>query len=243
MSAGRRAIRTAPGAASVVCPLDPAVAVVPQLAAMYVPEPFAQTDADELAAVIGAYNFGTLVTAGAQGLFATHLPFVAEASRPMRRLHAHMARANPHWRDIGAGIEALAIFQGPHAYVSASWYASRRVPTWNYIAVHVYGRARILDGPEEVLEVLARTVAHQEADRPRPWRIEDQPKEYIRGMAKGVVALELEVARIEGKAKLSQNVAMADLEGAIAGLIAEGDALSLATAAAMRRACGLEEPD
>ena len=196
----------------------------------------------ELAAE-GDTGIGTLN--GLDGeMIASHVPVLLDGDAAAGgRLIGHVARANPHWRDIGGGIEALAIFQGPHAYVSASWYASRRVPTWNYIAVHVHGRARILDGPEEILEVLARTVAHQEADRPRPWRIEDQPKEYIRGMAKGVVALELEVGRIEGKAKLSQNVARADQEGAIAGLVAEGDALSLATAAAMRRACGLEEPD
>ena len=210
---------------------------------MYIPAAFAEDDPEELAAVIGDHNFGTLFTAGAQGLFATHLPFIADAARPIRRLHAHMARANPHWRDIGAGAEALAIFQGPHAYVSAAWYANRRVPTWNYVAVHVYGRVRVLNRPEEVLDVLARTVAHQESGRPKPWRIEDQPREYILGMAKGVVAVELEVARIEGKRKLSQNVPRADQEGAIAGLVAEGDALSLATAEAMRRACGLEEPE
>jgi transcriptional regulator len=207
---------------------------------MYIPAAFAETDPERLAALIGDYNFGLLVTAGAQGLFATHLPFVADPARPLERLHAHMAKANPQWRDVGEGLDALAIFQGPHAYVSAAWYVNRRVPTWNYTAVHVYGRLRILKRPEEVLDVLARTVAHQEAHRPAPWRIEDQPESYIRGMANGVVALELDVARVEGKAKLSQNVPRADQEGALAGLLREGDALSLATAAAMRRACGLD---
>ena len=231
------------GMQNVACLLDRAAKPCESMAAMYVPDAFAETDPEALAAVIDDHNFGTLLTAGARGLFATHLPFVADRERPIRRLHAHMARANPHWRDIGGGIEALALFQGPHAYVSASWYASRRVPTWNYVAVHVYGRVRVLDRPEETLEVLARTVAHQEAHRTKPWRIEDQPEGYIRGMAKGVVAIEMEVARIEGKAKLSQNVARADLEGAVAGLLAEGDAGSLATAAAMRRACGLDGPD
>ena len=207
---------------------------------MYIPAAFAETDPERLAALIGDYNFGLLVTAGAQGLFATHLPFVADPARPLERLHAHMAKANPQWRDVGEGLDALAIFQGPHAYVSAAWYANRRVPTWNYTAVHVYGRLRILHRPEEVLDVLARTVAHQEAHRAAPWRIEDQPEGYIRGMANGVVALELEVERVEGKAKLSQNVPRADQEGALAGLLREADALSLATAAAMRRACGLD---
>lgn len=211
---------------------------------MYVPAHFAEDDPAELAAILGEHNFATLITAGAQGLFATHLPFVSDPARPLERLRAHMAKANPHWRDIGAGVAALAIFQGPHAYVSAAWYVSRpRVPTWNYVAVHVHGCARLLTGPEEVLETLAWTVAHQEAGRARPWRMEDLPKDYLAGMVKGVVAIELAVERIEGKAKLSQNVPRADQEGAIAGLIAEGDALALATAAAMRHACGLEEPE
>ena len=208
---------------------------------MYVPAAFAQADPETLAAVIADYNFGTLVSAGPQGLFATHLPFVADLARPRELLHAHMAKANPHWRDLADGAEAMAIFQGPHAYVSAAWYATRpKVPTWNYIAVHVYGRVRLRTRPQEILETLALTVRHQEAGRAEPWRMEDQPRQFLDGMAKGVVALELAIDRIEGKFKLSQNVARADQEGAIAGLIGEGDEASLATAEAMRRACGLE---
>jgi transcriptional regulator len=209
--------------------------------AMYIPAAFTETDPERLAATLGAYNFGTLISAGPQGLFATHLPFVPDPARPLELLHAHMAKANPHWRDLGEGAEALAIFQGPHAYVSASWYATRpKVPTWNYIAVHVYGRVRLRTEPEEILETLALTVGHQEAGRQEPWRMGDQPPAFLAGMAKGVVAIELQVTRIEGKAKLSQNVARADQEGAIAGLLREGDEASLATAEAMRRACGIE---
>ena len=208
---------------------------------MYIPAAFAENDPETLAAVIADYNFGTLVSAGPQGLFATHLPFVADPARPRELLHAHMAKANPHWRDFTDGADALAIFQGPHAYISAAWYATRpKVPTWNYIAVHVYGRVRLRTEPQEVLETLALTVRHQEAGRAEPWRMEDQPPSFITGMAKGVVALELEVARMEGKAKLSQNVARADQEGAIAGLLREGDEASVATAEAMHRACGIE---
>ncbi len=208
---------------------------------MYIPQHFAEADPETLAAVLRDYNFGTLITAGPQGLFATHLPFVPDPVRPLERLYAHMAKANPHWRDIGEGAEALAIFQGPHAYVSPAWYRNPpRVPTWNYIAVHVYGRARLRTQPGEVLDTLALTVAHQEDGRAKPWRMTDLPKDYAANMAKGVVALELAVSRVEGKFKLSQNVPRADQEGAIAGLLAEGDAMSEATAAAMRRACGLD---
>ena len=207
---------------------------------MYIPAAFAENDPETLAAVIADYNFGTLVSAGPQGLFATHLPFVADPARPRELLHAHMAKANPHWRDFAeGGGKALAIFQGPHAYISAAWYATRpKVPTWNYIAVHVYGRVRLRTEPHEILETLALTAHHQEAGRAEPWRMEDQPPGFLTGMAKGVVALELAIERIEGKFKLSQNVARADQEGAIAGLLREGDEASLATAEAMRRACG-----
>ena len=208
---------------------------------MYIPAAFAESDPERLAALIGDYNFGTLVSAGRQGLFATHLPFAPDPARPLELLHAHMARTNPHWRDLAEGGEALAIFQGPHAYVSAAWYATRpKVPTWNYVAAHVYGRVRLRTEPQAVLETLALTVRHQEAGRQQPWRMEDQPPAFLAGMAKGVVAFELHVSRIEGKAKLSQNVGRADQEGAIAGLLREGDAPSRATAEAMARACGIE---
>jgi transcriptional regulator len=208
---------------------------------MYIPAHFAETDPGKLAGVIGDHNFGTLISAGSRGLFATHLPFVPDPARPRELLHAHMARANPHWRGLAEGGEALAIFQGPHAYVSAAWYATRpKVPTWNYIAVHVYGRVRLRAEPQEILETLALTVRHQEAGRTQPWRMEDQPEAFLAGMAKGVVALELAIDRVEGKFKLSQNVGRADQEGAIGGLEREGDALSLATAEAMREACGIE---
>ena len=187
---------------------------------MYIPAHFAETDPEKLAAVIGDYNFGTLISAGPRGLFATHLPFVPDPARPRELLHAHMARANPHWRDFVEGGEALAIFQGPHAYVSAAWYATRpKVPTWNYIAVHVYGRVRLRTEPQEIRETLALTARHQEAGRAEPWRMEDQPEQFLVGMARGVVALELAIERIEGKFKLSQNVGRADQEGAIAGLL------------------------
>lgn len=203
---------------------------------MYIPEHFAETDPEALVAVIRDYNFGTLITGGRRGLFATHLPFVADNERPPRRLHAHMAKANPHWKDIGEGIDALAIFQGPHAYISPSWYVSRpRVPTWNYISVHVYGQLRLLSDPQDVLDTLARTVSHQEDGRAEPWRMASLPESYLAGMAKNVVALELQVQRIEGKFKLGQNMPEADRRGAIAGLLAEGEATAEDTADAMAR--------
>ena len=210
---------------------------------MYIPAHFAQTDPEELAAVIRNYNFGTLITAGTQSLFATHLPFVADPGWPLRRLRAHMARANPHWKDIGEEIDALAIFQGPHAYISPSWYVSRpRVPTWNYISVHVYGRLRLLNEPQDVLDTLARTVSHQEDGRPEPWRMASLPESYLSGMVKNVVAMELLVERVEGKFKLGQNMPEADRRGAIGGLLGEGDAMSQETADAMAHTLDEDSP-
>ena len=209
---------------------------------MYVPKHFHETDPETIAGVIRDYNFGTLITAGAQGLFATHLPFVPDPERPLERLQAHMAKANPHWRDLKEGAPALAIFQGPHAYVSASWYSTKlKVPTWNYVAVHVTGRARAVTDPAQIRAILAATVAQQESGRAQPWRMEDLPEDFISGMAKGVVGVAFEVERVEGKFKLSQNVTRADQEGAIRGLLAEGDAMAESVAAAMVRACGLQE--
>src|SRR5262249_54493032 len=168
--------------------------------------------------------------------------FVADSQEPPRRLRAHMAKANPHWRGIGQGAHALALFQGPHAYASPSWhFSSPRVPTRNYISVHVHSEVRIVAEGEDVLSTLALNVAQQEGGRARPWRMADLPESYLAGMVKGVIAVELAIDRLEGKFKLSQNMPEPDRAGAIAGLLAEGDAMSKATAEAMARACGLDD--
>ncbi len=162
------------------------------------------------------------------------------------RLIGHLARANPQWRDLADGVAALAIFHGPHAYVSPSWYATKQetgkvVPTWNYVAVHAYGRLKVFDDPDRLYEVVGRLTEVHEADRAEPWSVTDAPAGFIRSQLKGIVGLELGVERLEGKWKLSQNRPVADREGVIAGLGQRPAESERQVADLMRRA--MTEPD
>ncbi|MEZ5397782.1 MAG: FMN-binding negative transcriptional regulator, partial [Bryobacterales bacterium] len=130
---------------------------------------------------------------------------------------------NPQWRDLESGAEALVIFHGPHAYISPSWYPSTRehgrmVPTWNYEVVHVYGRARCIHEPQELLPLLRALTEQHERGRPQPWSVDDAPPDFIEATARAVVGFEIPIERIEGKAKMSQNRSEADREGAREGL-------------------------
>ncbi len=164
---------------------------------------------------------------------ATHLPFLLHRTRGTKgTLIGHMARANPHRELLGA--ESLVIFQGPHAYVSPSWYEDApAVPTWNYIAVHAYGAPEIVDDAAEVRAVLARLIEVHEAGRSAPWQFESLPGDFIDGMVRGIVAFEIPIARLEGKWKLNQNRSAADRDGVIRALHAQGDPMAQAVAAAM----------
>jgi transcriptional regulator len=188
---------------------------------MYVPKAFREDDAARLHAFLRAWSFGLLVTADADGVpVATHIPFVLdEGAPPQGRLIAHVARANPQWRALDGTRQALAIFSGPHAYVSPTWYATTpAVPTWNYAAVHVYGRPRVLEGVEATRDAVTRLVdVHDPA-----WPLADQPAEFIAGMLRGIVAFEMPIERLEGKMKLSQNRPAADRPGVIQALRAGG---------------------
>lgn len=197
---------------------------------MYVPEIFRLDDAAAMGAVIRDNSFGLLVTVSAQGLpQASHLPFdYDEAAGTRGRLLGHMARANPQWRDFealaAAGGEALVVFQGAHGYVSPSWYGGGpAVPTWNYLAVHAYGRPRVVSDPEAVHGLLERMVEQHEAGFAAPWRMDDQDPAFLSRMQRGIVAFEIEVTRLEGKAKLSQNKPEAVRRKVVAALEAEGD--------------------
>ncbi len=171
---------------------------------MYIPRAFAEQDRETLAGMIRAYPFGLLVTTVDGVPFASHLPFLLEGER----LLAHMARGNPHWRGFAAGGDSLAVFQGPHAYVSPRWYAdAEAVPTWNYVAVHVYGRPRVIEDAAETRRLLDQLVEIYEAGA---WRLGDRDAAYAARMMRGIVALEMPLARIEGKLKLSQNRPEAD---------------------------------
>ena len=212
---------------------------------MYVPEDF-RLDAAAAGAVVRDNSFGLLVTVSAQGLpQASHLPFLFEepageaAGDPQGRLLGHMARANPQWHDLAAlaasGGEALVVFQGAHGYVSPSWYEpGPAVPTWNYLAVHLYGRPRIIEAAAEVEALLARLVAEHEAGAASPWSQDGQDPKYLARMRRGIVAFEIPVARLEAKAKLSQNRSAADRRRVVEALETAQDPQSRLLAAEMR---------
>src|SRR6266545_5827323 len=173
---------------------------------MYIPNSFREDDRSLLHDLMRQHNFGILVTQRDGTPFATHLPFLLDAERgPHGTLLAHMARANPQWRDFAAGGEALVIFQGPHAYISPSWYETHpSVPTWNYAVVHAYGIPRIVEDHATLHHMLETLVDTHEAAFAQPWRL-DLPHVYLDKMMRAVVGFEIEITRLEGKLKLSQN--------------------------------------
>jgi len=173
---------------------------------MYLPKSFQVEDLAELQGFLQAHNFAILVTQHQGAPFATHLPFLLDAQRgPHGTLLAHLARANPQWRDFENGAEALVIFQGPHAYISPSWYATHpSVPTWNYAVVHAYGVPRIIENHAALRPMLEALVDTHEAAFSQPWRM-DLPHDYLDKMMRAIVGFEIEITRLEGKLKLSQN--------------------------------------
>ncbi|MSP66832.1 MAG: FMN-binding negative transcriptional regulator [Alphaproteobacteria bacterium] len=205
---------------------------------MYLPDAFREDDPRALAALIGAHPFATLVTTAGGAPLATHIPVLHEPEpAPLGRLVGHVARANPHAEAIAGGAEALVIFQGPHGYVSPSWYVAEgpAVPTWNYVAVHAYGRLQPSDDPAATRALLERLVATFEAGPSPPWWTA-LPERYLAGMIVGIRAFALPIARLEGKIKLSQNRPLPDRRAVIAALRRAGDAASLALADAMAAA-------
>jgi transcriptional regulator len=206
---------------------------------VYVPAHFAVSDIAWAHRLIEANSFALLVTVGDDGApFATPIPILLDRDRGAKgTLLGHLARANPQWRHFAAGRPALAIFQGPHAYVSPSWYkSSPQVPTWNYVAVHARGVPAIIADEARIRDHQRRLVETFEGGRPNRWRMEDLPAAYVAGMIKGIVAFEMSIDALDAKAKLSQNRAAADHAGAIAGLKATGDAMDLDVARLMEEA-------
>lgn len=173
---------------------------------MYIPTPFAETDPETLRRFMAANSFATLVSAGGAVPFASHLPLLVDADpAPLGRLQGHMARANPHWQ-LADGQPVLAVFHGPHAYVSPTWYeAANVVPTWNYVSVHAGGTLRVIDDRPRLLELVRRTVNLYEATQPVPWTLEAQEGEFIDRLLNAIVGFEITLERLEGKWKLNQN--------------------------------------
>lgn len=188
---------------------------------MYVPDHFAAEPAD-LAALLAASGLAQLVTPTADGLIATPLPLLYDADR--HALLGHVARNNPHWQAAAvASGDSLAILTGPDAYVSPSFYPSKRehgrvVPTWNYLTAHVHGRLVVHDDVEWLRALVTRLTDQHESSSPNPWAVTDAPAKFIDGQLRAIVGLELPLTRVEAKAKLSQNRSPADQRGVIDGL-------------------------
>lgn len=192
---------------------------------MYVPPAFKDDDPESIRATIRAARLASLVTATADGPIATPLPLFLDASEGERGvLYGHVAKANPQWRSPPIG-EALAIFMGPEAYVTPSWYATKQetgkvVPTWNYIAVHAYGPVEFFQEAERLLEVVTRLTSIHETPRAEAWAVSDAPADFIASQLRGIVGVRIPVTRFEGKRKMSQNRPEADRIGVAAGLAA-----------------------
>ncbi len=198
---------------------------------MYTPPQFREESLPAIHAAMRAVRLANLVTASP--LVATPLPMMLDAAEgPFGTLYAHVAKANPQWH-TGAGQDALVIFQGPDAYITPSWYASKRehgrvVPTWNYVAVHAYGPLEVFDDAARLHEVVDRLTQHHERPRAERWAVSDAPAAFIASQLKGIVGLRLPIARLEGKVKASQNRSAADRAGVVAGLGESADAGDLA---------------
>ena len=202
---------------------------------VYLPAAFAETSPAVLVAHIERHDFGLLLSHGIAGLVASHIPFLVERRDEELHLLGHLARPNPQVEDLGQGGEVLAIFSGPHAYISPSWYADGpSVPTWNYVDVHAYGTVRLIEDGDWLRQLLHRLADRHEAGNPVPWRVEDLPEAYIEGMLKGIIGLDIAVSRLEGKYKLSQNRPSADRPRVIAALERGGDENSVGVAQSMR---------
>jgi transcriptional regulator len=214
---------------------------------MYLPAHFAEQRPEVLHALMRDHPFATMLSSGAQGLVADHLPLRLAVGRDNKaRLLGHVARANTVWR-TAANSEVLAIFHGPQAYVSPSWYPTKRehgkaVPTWNYVVVHARGRLATIDDPLRLRALLDDLVDHHEADLPPPWRIADAPPEYIDKMLAAIVGIEIAVTSLEGKWKLSQNQPEPNRAGVVAGLRDTGGADADAIAALVAAMPGAGNP-
>lgn len=208
---------------------------------MYIPESFRLTD-DKLAlSFIEQYSFATFITAARAGdIVVTHLPLLLKRSGDRAVLQGHVARANEHWRQFDGLTRALAIFNGPHGYVSPSWYQVKpAVPTWNYAVVHATGCPRAVEDPHLTATILEDLVGKFESRRSRPWDVRELPPDYYEHMARQIVGFEMPIERLDSKFKLGQNRSMPDREGTINGLLQEGEPDSAALATFMQRYAGV----
>jgi transcriptional regulator len=197
---------------------------------MYQPPLFREDRADLQHDLIRAHPLGLLVTAGPGGLMANPIPFLIDPQASERgTLRCHLARANPQWQELGAIEECMVVFQGAQSYVTPSWYATKRetgkvVPTWNYATVHVWGRPRVVDDEAWLRRQIDDLTLLQEGVRATQWKVADAPDAFVTAQVKGIVGVEIVIARIEGKWKVSQNRPQADRVGVVEGLRQDGEA-------------------
>lgn len=205
---------------------------------MYVPAHFAESRPEVLHGLIRDFPLAALVGLSTDGLDANLIPFVLDADvPPLGRLRGHVARANPLWRESDPR-EVLALFQGPSAYVSPTWYpvkaaTGRVVPTWNYMVVQARCRLRVINDPVWIRQQIDDLTRQQESPMPAPWTVDDAPPEFIDGLVAAIIGLELTVTHLIGKWKLSQNQPVANRQGVVDGLRAMADPASRAVADAM----------
>ncbi len=207
---------------------------------MYQPAAFREERLEVLHGLIRAHPLATLITAGSGGLMANLVPFTLVDTNDQGTLRCHIAKANPQIDALKAGAETLVVFHGPQAYITPSWYASKKehgrvVPTWNYAVVQVRGTPLVIDDPEWLRLQIEALTSGQEDQRAEPWRVTDAPEAFIEGQLKAIIGVEIPILSIEGKWKVSQNRSAADRQGVYEGLQVEGFSEEMAKLVAERK--------
>jgi len=211
---------------------------------MYVPAQFDETRFEVLHRLIHEHSLAVLVTLGSDGLNANHIPLEIDPQpAPLGTLRGHVARGNPVWRDFSRDVEALAVFQGPQAYISPAWYQTKRetgkvVPTYNYAVVHAYGPMRIIESRAWLRGLVERLTDRHEAGRTDPWKVTDAPADFVEQMLGAIVGIEIPLTRLVGKWKVSQNRPAADREGVVKALREMNDGEARAMSALVKKAAG-----
>ena len=208
---------------------------------MYLPKHFEETRVEVLHGLIHAHPLGALVTLTPGGLDANHIPFEVDPEpAPFGTLRGHVARANPMWRELLRDADTLVIFQGPGTYISPAWYPTKQetaqvVPTWNYAVVHAHGPLRVIDDKAWLRDFVTKLTNRHEADRREPWHVTDAPDDYIDRQLGAIIGLEIPIARLVGKWKMSQNRPAQDRAGVVDGLLQEGGPTDAAVADLVRQ--------
>ncbi|MEZ5593109.1 MAG: FMN-binding negative transcriptional regulator [Gammaproteobacteria bacterium] len=208
---------------------------------MYLPQHFEETRLQVLHELIRAYPLATLVTPGATELQVNHIPMLLDpGAGSYGTLRAHVARANPVWRELPGQQASVAVFQGPDSYISPSWYPAKQVhgkvvPTWNYAVVQAYGQPRVIDDTEWLLALVSALTEQHEAGLAAPWQVSDAPADFVQNMLQAIVGIEIPISKISGKWKVSQNRPQADRHGVVAGLESQDSERHRAMAALVKQ--------